>query len=77
MSIIQFIWTLSGNLSADLTYNTTKAHEDATQSYQLFDRVSEGESEAQTRAVHTLPECNLQPWKSEIKMRQTQLSCIY
>lgn len=55
------------NLSVDLTDNATEAHEDATQSYQLFDRVSEGESEAQTRAVHTLPECHLQTWKSETK----------
>lgn len=46
MWISQLIWILSGNLSADLTDNATKAHEDATQSYQLFDRVSEGESEA-------------------------------
>lgn len=67
MLISQLNWTLSSNLSADLTDNATKAHEDTTQSYQLFDRVSEGESEAQTRAVHTLPECHLQPWKSEIK----------
>lgn len=68
MSISELIWTLSGILSAELTDNAPKAHEDATQSYQLFDRISEGESEAQTRAVHTLPECHLQPWKSEIQL---------